>query len=210
VARRGRFIVFEGGEGSGKSTHAARLAQRRDALLTREPGGTALGERLRAILLDGESGALDARAELLLMLAARAEHCAERIVPTLESGRDVVCDRFAGSTLAYQGYGRGLPLAEVRAGCALAAAGLEPDLTILLDVPLAVAARRRERPADLIESAGKDFHERVHAGFATLAGEDPRWVVVDADDVFEVVAARVERAVAEALAAHLEAPEGAR
>lgn len=200
MAPHGKFIVFEGGEGSGKSTQAARLAEHRGALATREPGGTALGERLRAILLDGESGAVDARTELLLMLAARAEHCAERILPALAEGRDVVCDRFSGSTLAYQGYGRGLPLAEVRAGCELAAPGLVADLTILLDVPRAVAATRRARPADLIESAGEAFHARVYAGFLELAASEPGWVVVDGDASFETVAARVDVVVEAAFA----------
>lgn len=174
--RRGRFIAFEGGEASGKSTQAARLAARLDALLTREPGGTPVGEQVRALLLE-PGGDVDARAEALLMAAARAQHVHEVIEPALAEGRDVVTDRFTASSLAYQGYGRGLPLEEVRALSTFATAGLEPDVYVLLDVPPEVAAERRSREHDRMEAAGDDFHRRVHDGFLALA--DERWVVVD-------------------------------
>jgi dTMP kinase len=185
MTRKGRLIALEGGEGAGKSTQAERLARSIGAELTREPGGSALAEAIRGWVLDSPgSAAVDARAELMLLLAARAQHVAEHIGPALRDGRDVVVDRYSGSTLAYQGYGRGLPLEAVRAACELATGGLWPDLTILLDLPVAVGVARRVqsgRPPDRIESAGGGFHERVAAGFLALAAAEPeRWVVIDA------------------------------
>jgi dTMP kinase len=181
------LIAFEGGEGAGKSTQASRLAAALKAEVTREPGGSVLGERVRQLLLDPQlgkaAGWIDARAELMLMLAARAQHVSELIRPRLESGRDVVVDRYSGSTLAYQGYGRGLPLEEIRQACDLATNGLWPDLTILLDVPLEVGAARRmtaSSPPDRIESERDGFHVRVREGFLAEAAADPdRWVVID-------------------------------
>jgi dTMP kinase len=194
---RGRLIVFEGGEGSGKSTQAALLAAKLDAVLTREPGGTPLGEHLRSVLLDPANGEIAPRAELLLMAAARAQHVRERILPVLDDGQDVVCDRFSGSTLAYQGYGRGLPLEDVLVANELATDGLRPDLTILLDLPFDLASLRRSEVADRIESAGSDFHRRVVEGFRQLAAADPEgWVVVDGSLEPNVVAEVVLEAVA--------------
>jgi dTMP kinase len=195
MPRRGRFIVFEGGEGSGKSTQAEALAVALGAELTREPGGTPLGEILRPLMLDHVAGAIDARTELLLMVASRAQHCAERILPALESGHDLVCDRFSGSTIAYQGFGRGLPLADVVAACEVATAGLEPDLTVLLDVPVEIASERRSRTLDAIESAGDQFHDRVRAGFLELAAKDQRWTVVDGTGSIDDIAALVRTIV---------------
>jgi dTMP kinase len=173
------FVAFEGGEASGKSTQAARLASRIGAVLTREPGGTALGERLRAILLDGRD-AVEPRAETLLMAAARAQHVAEVIRPALAAGRHVVCDRFVGSSLAYQGAGRGLGVDAVAAVSAFATAGLAPDVTVLLTVPIdAARARVADGALDRIESAGAAFHARVTEAYAALAAGDPTWVVVD-------------------------------
>ena len=175
----GRFIVFEGGEASGKSTQAKLLAESLGAELTREPGGTELGEAVREIVL-GE-GDIDARAELLLMVAARAQHIAERIRPTLARGTDVVCERFSGSTLAYQGYGRGLPLEDVEVACELAADGLRADLNVLLEVPTEVALARRSRATDRIEAEDLAFHRRVHDGYLELARADPHhWIVLGA------------------------------
>ena len=111
---RGHFIAFEGGDGCGKSTQAARLAEDRGALLTHQPGGTPIGAALRALLLDPQYGEMHDRTEAMLLAADRAQHVEELVLPTLESGRDVVCDRYIGSSLAYQGYGRGLPLDQVR------------------------------------------------------------------------------------------------
>ncbi|MDQ6782859.1 MAG: dTMP kinase [Actinomycetota bacterium] len=194
MASKGRFIVIEGGEASGKSTQANRLAAELGGLLTREPGGTAVGERLRAILLDPALPEIADRAEALMMLAARAQHVAEVIVPALEAGQDVICDRFAGSTLAYQGYGRGLapgPLAEVSAW---AANGLRPDRVILLQVPAPEAAERLHRRGgtDRLEGESAAFFARVGTGFATLAAADPvTWRAVDGVGSTDEVAGRV-------------------
>lgn len=191
---RGVFVAFEGGEACGKSTQAARLAARRNAVLTREPGGTALGERVRAIFLDPATGHVDGRAEALLVAAARAQHVAEVIEPALAAGRDVVTDRFTGSSLAYQGHGRGLPVEEVRRLSAFASAGLEPDLYVLLDVPADVAAVRLGEDRDRMESAGDDFHDRVRRGYAELARTEG-WVVVDGTGTPDEVEAAVFEAV---------------
>jgi dTMP kinase len=198
---RGHFIAFEGGEASGKSTQAQLLATRLGALLTREPGGTALGERVRELLLDPATDDLDARTELLLMAAARAEHVARVIGPSLAAGRDVVCDRFGASSVAYQGHGRGLPPDEVVRVSAWAAAGLEPDLVVLLDVDAATRhARLGDRPdaLDRLESAGEAFHARVADGFRAMAAADPeRWVRFDGsrpvDELAEAIADSVGR-----------------
>ncbi len=149
------------------------------------------------MVLDHLAGELDVRTELLLMVASRAEHVASVVRPTLELGRHVVCDRFSGSTVAYQGYGRGLPLEDVLVACELATNGVVPDLNVLLDVD--VDARRARRPdavSDRIESEGGDFHRRVRAGFLALAAADPaHWVVLDGNASI----ADVERSVAAAL-----------
>jgi dTMP kinase len=175
---RGSFVAFEGGEACGKSTQAARLAARRGALLTREPGGTALGERVRSLFLDPATGHVEPRAEALLVAAARAQHVAEVIEPTLAAGRDVVTDRFTGSSLAYQGFGRGLPVEEVRALSSFATGGVDPDLYVLLTVSPEVAAIRLGSERDRLESAGDDFHARVADGYLALA-EQEGWLVVD-------------------------------
>jgi dTMP kinase len=199
------MIAFEGGEGAGKSTQAERLAAALGAELTREPGGSALGERIRELLLDpgteASADGLDARTELMLALAARAQHVSERIRPALEAGRDVVVDRFSGSTLAYQGYGRGLPLSEIRRACDLATGGLWPDLTVLLHVPVEVGAARRVAAGSLpdrFESQGSEFHVRVTEGFLALAAEDPgSWIVLDGTGDVDDVARHVLDAVRE-------------
>lgn len=196
----GKFIALEGGEGCGKSTQAALLAVRLDAELTREPGGTEIGEQIRAILLGRDLAPIEARAELMLMLAARAQHVAEKIKPWLSAGRDVVCDRFSGSTLAYQGYGRGLPLAEIAVANNLSCAGLEPDLVVLLDLPAEVGVARRVDPEDRIEREDAVFFARVTEGFRAIARSNPdRWAVVGASESIEVVARRVRAVVGERL-----------
>lgn len=187
---RGLFIAFEGGEASGKSTQAARLAARLGAVLTREPGGTPLGERIRDLLLSDE---MDARTEALLMAAARAQHVAEVIAPALAAGRHVVTDRFTASSLAYQGAARGLGIEDVRALSTFATAGLQPDLYVLLDVPLSVASARRPPTDDRFEGEDSAFHERVRDGFRSLV--DDRWLVVDGtlpvQEIEALVASRV-------------------
>ncbi len=192
----GRFIVFEGGEGCGKSTQAARLAGALDAVLTREPGGTELGALVRQVLLDPSTGVVDPRAEALLMAADRAQHVAEVIRPALAAGRHVVSDRFAASSLAYQGFGRGLPVADVRQVSEWAAAGLWPDLIVLLDVPAEVAAARLGHSLDRFEREDAAFHARVADGFRQLAADDPvTWVVIDGSQPVEAVADAVRAAV---------------
>lgn len=195
-----RFIAFEGGEGCGKSTQAALLADAIGALLTREPGGTELGLRLRELLLDPATEHVDPRAEALLMAADRAQHVASVVRPALVAGRHVVSDRFAASSLAYQGYGRGLPLDEVRELSVWATSGTWPDLIVLIDVPVETAAARLGEDLDRFERADDGFHQRVTDGFRELAAADPeRWVVIDGRPAVDVVAAAVRNAVAERL-----------
>jgi dTMP kinase len=196
----GRFIVFEGGDGGGKSTQARLLAGDLGAVLTREPGGTALGERLRAALLDPATGDIDARAEALLMAAARAQHVAEVIRPALDAGRHVVCDRFAHSSIAYQSGGRGLDADEVRRLSDWAVEGSWPDLVIQLEVSAAVAVGRLGAKLDRFEAAGAEFHERVEQTYRALAERNADcWVVVDGDGSIDEVHARVRAAVRERL-----------
>ena len=193
---RGRLIALEGGEACGKSTQAARLATAIGAVLTREPGGTRSGEQIRALLLDEAGPSLVPRAEALLMAAARAQHVAEVIRPALEAGRDVVTDRYAHSSLAYQGHGRRLPVSEVAQLSTWATEDLWPDLVILLDLPGDVASQRRGASADRFESEGEEFHRRVRQGYRQLASEDPlRWRVIDGSGTVEEVAAQVLRLV---------------
>lgn len=194
------LIAFEGGEGSGKSTQARALAQHLGALLTREPGGTAIGARIRDIVVAAEENGLSDRAEALLLAADRAHHVATVIAPALAAGRHVVSDRFVGSSLAYQGYGRGLGVEEVRALSAWATAGLQPALVVLLDVDAAAARARVGRGRDRLEKLGPAFHEAVAQGYAALAEADPeRWAHVDGDAPVDQVAARVRSVVAERL-----------
>ncbi len=190
---RGRFVAFEGGEASGKSTQAATLAARWGAVLTREPGGTAIGRHIRALVLDPANVAINPRAEALLLAADRAQHVREVVEPALEAGRHVVSDRFSGSTLAYQGYGQSLDRDELSWLSTWASSGLEPDLVVLLDVDTSAATgRQRGQALDRLESRRTDFHDRVRAGYRSLAAADPnRWTVVDgsasADEVAEQV-----------------------
>ncbi len=192
---RGRLIALEGPDGTGKTTQASLLATALDALLTREPGGTALGERLRAILLERDGIRITPKAEALLMLAQRAEHTACVLAPALEEGRWVVTDRYTGSTLAYQGYGRGLDMEELALACSWATGGLQPDLSVLLELPGAEARRRqaaRGQLVDRLEDEAASFHHRVAIGYRALAEADPlRWAVVDASGTVDEVAARV-------------------
>ena len=188
---RGRFIALEGGEATGKTTQAGLLAERLGAVLTREPGGTEVGERVRELVLD-PAVRVDFRAEALLMAAARAQHVTEVIEPALAAGRHVVTDRFTPSSLAYQGVGRGLGVAEVAALSAFATGGLEPDLVLLLDLPLDVTAARLSAEPDRLEREGAPFHARVAAAFRQMADADPgRWAVIPADGSVDEVATRV-------------------
>ncbi|HVM07871.1 MAG TPA: dTMP kinase [Acidimicrobiales bacterium] len=187
----GTWIAFEGGEGSGKSTQARRLAETLDAVLTREPGGTPVGERVRAVLLD-PSADIDPRAETLLMAADRAQHVSSVVVPALERGEVIVSDRSAYSSIAYQGHGRGLPFDEVRSISAWASGGRWPDLVFLLDVPDDVRSARMQRDHDRLEAAGAAFHQRVNAGFREMAAADPDgWIVVDGTPPPDEIAAHI-------------------
>jgi dTMP kinase len=196
----GRFIVFEGGDGTGKSTQAKRLAATFNAVLTREPGGTPISEAMRSLWLDADSAAMVDRSEALLIAAARAQHVAEVIRPALASGRHVVSDRYAHSSIVYQGHGRGLDPDEVRRINDWAIEGLWPDLVVLLEVPPEVARQRLGRALDRVEAVGDAFHARVRSAFAALAAADPEhWVTIDGTGSTGQIAARVEAAVRERL-----------
>lgn len=189
VTPRGRFVTFEGIEGAGKSTvvraAVAHLQARgRDAMATREPGGTPLAERVRAIVLDRDREPVPTSAELLLMFAARALHVANLIEPALRRGQWVLCDRFTDATRAYQGGGRGVADADIETLAQLAHPGLAPDLTLLLDLPPALGlarARGRQDGGDRFEDEALAFFERVRTRYLSLAAAQPaRWRVIDA------------------------------
>ena len=196
----GRFITFEGGEGCGKSTQIRLLEQRlrsagKDVLLVREPGGTALAEKIRSLVREESDDPPNSRAETLLFLASRAQVVENVIRPALASGVWVLCDRFADSTFAYQGFGRGLDLEELKQLNFFATGGLKPDKTILLNVSAEVSEKRmraRESAtntsADRMEKAGDDFHFRLRQGFLDLAAAEPeRFAVVQAEGGIEEV-----------------------
>jgi len=206
------FVTFEGIDGSGKSTQiellAAHLRQRgRDVLVTREPGDGSLGRQLRPLLLDLKNTGLSDRAELFLYLADRAQHVHEVVAPALTAGRIVLCDRFADSTVAYQGHGRGLDPAMLQGLNALAVAGVMPELTLVLDLaPETGLARARARNLGVgadttegrFEALALDFHNRVRSGFLELAAAEPgRIRVIDADRPAQEIFSDVLRAVEE-------------
>lgn len=203
---RGCFLVLEGIDGCGKSTQIERLRhwlprsglmpEGRELLVTREPGGSELGQALRQLLLHppGEAAPCST-AELLLYAADRAQHVQQRILPALEAGHWVLSDRFSGSTAAYQGYGRGLSLELIEQLRQIACRGLEPDLTLLLELPLQDSLQRRgHRAADRIEASGEAFLARVCAGFTALAAEEG-WQRVDARQSPEAVSADLQAAI---------------
>jgi dTMP kinase len=183
---RGRFLAFEGPDGSGKSTQIARLqtwAQERGLPLTlvREPGGTAVGERIRQILLDPIHGEMTVRCEMLLYMASRSQLVEERVKPALAQGSCVISDRFVGSTLAYQGAAGGMSEAEIRAVAQVAIGGRWPDLTVLFDVDTDTAMQRLSPLLDRMEGKGAAFHRRVREGYLEQARRDPRGhLVIDA------------------------------
>ena len=197
----GRYIAFEGAEACGKSTQAARLAARLDAVLTRETGGTDIGRRIREILHDTSVHDLAPRAEALLTAADRAQHIEQVVAPALSAGRHVVSDRSVYSTLAYQGYGRMLPLDEVREINQWAVHSWWPELVVLIEVdPVVLDERMRGRDLDRFEREGDEFHARVRAGFADMAAADPhRWVVIDGNRPVDAVEADIVAAVVERL-----------
>jgi dTMP kinase len=193
----GVFIAFEGGEGAGKTTQARLLSiwlrdQGFDVVMTREPGSTKMGMRLRALLLDKQSSGLSPRAETLLYAADRAQHVAEVIQPALRRGAIVVTDRYVDSSLAYQGAGRELKVGEIAEINRWATSGLVPDLTIVLDVPSDVGLTRFASPADRIESEPREFHERVRRGFRALADAEPhRYLVIDGTRAQEEISRQI-------------------
>jgi len=197
----GRYIALEGAEGCGKSTQAARLAAALGAVLTRETGGTPIGARIREILHDTSVTDLAPRAEALLTAADRAQHIEQVVRPALGAGRHVVSDRSVYSTLAYQGYGRGLPVAEIRPINEWAVAGCWPELVILVDVDAeSLHHRMHGRELDRFEREGDDFHARVRDGFRALAEAEPyRWAVIDGADEIDVVEAAIRTAVRDRL-----------
>jgi dTMP kinase len=197
----GRYIAFEGAEACGKSTHAARVAARLDGVLTRETGGTAIGAQIRSILHDPANAALDNRAEALLTAADRAQHLATVVQPALDAGRHVISDRSVYSTLAYQGYGRGLDLDAIRTINRWATKDRWPDLVLFIDVPDDVLERRmRGRTLDRFELEGRDFHARVRDGFAAMAAADPTvWATIDGSGSVTRVGELIDQALAERL-----------
>jgi dTMP kinase len=205
--KRGLFLVLEGVEGAGKTTQAGLLTDWMRRLgvpvtATREPGGTAVGEAIRAVLLDRAELDMPAETELLLVLAARAAFVEQVVRPALERGDVVLADRFSLSTLAYQGYGRGLELERVRALDAFARGGLEPDLTLVLELAPEEGTRRQRaagKGRDRMERAGDDFHARVSAGYCELAaGGDARVRALDARGTPDAVHDRVRGALHDA------------
>ncbi|HUI68732.1 MAG TPA: dTMP kinase [Nitrospirota bacterium] len=206
---KGTFITFEGIEGSGKSTQIVLLANylkshRIKIVLTREPGGTLIGDQIRKILLDPANKGLDPSAELLLYAASRAQHLSEVILPALAAGTIVLCDRFSDATLAYQGYGRGLDKNMIRELDRIVTAGMQPDLTVLLDIDAAAGlarARRRNNNRGLegesrFENEETAFHERVRQGYLALAKKEPERIrVVDASPAQDRIEMEIRKIV---------------
>ncbi len=201
VTSVGRYIALEGAEGCGKSTHAALLAADIDAVLTRETGGTDIGRAIRSILHDPANTELTDKAEVLLIAADRAQHLEQIVRPALLAGRHVVSDRSVYSSLAYQGYGRGVSVDVVRRTSDWALGGTWPELVLLIDVPVDVLVERMaERDLDRFERADDAFHARVRAGFAEMAANDPsRWLVIDGTATQDATARTIRATVRERL-----------
>jgi len=206
--QRGKFITFEGGEGAGKTTQIARLADRLNArdistITTREPGGAPGADSIRSLLVSGATDKWDPVSEALLLYAARREHLKQTIRPALEKGAWVLCDRFADSTMAYQGYGHGISKAFIRTLHAEVVGDDDPDLTLILDIPVDVGVGRAvsrntstRSGEDRFERMDKSFHERLRAGFLDIAANAPERVrVIDADSTPEAITETVWQAV---------------
>ncbi len=200
---QGVFITFEGGEGSGKSSQVERLGQALDSagievIVTREPGGAPAAEDIRALLVNGDADRWTPKSEALLNYAARAEHLRQTIHPALQSGKWVLCDRFADSTTAYQGYGHGLGSDWVAALHQLVVGDLQPDLTIILDIPLQTGLKRAaiRGGVDRYERMDEQFHERLRSGFLEIAERQPeRCTVVDATGSIDEIQATIRQLV---------------
>jgi dTMP kinase len=205
------FITLEGPEGSGKSTQMAALAAHLEAqgyrvLATREPGGTPIGDKVRGVLLDRENTAIHPRTEILLFQASRAQLVEEVIQPALQAGGVVLCDRYADSTLAYQGYGYEYDLDQLKSIVTFATRGLQPDLTLLLDLKVEQGLERKARggPLNRLDAYHLAFHRRIRRGYHLLAQEEPgRWVVVDASGTPDHVQEDLRRIVLERLENHV-------
>ena len=197
------FLTFEGPDGSGKTTQVAPLAEfltqlGYQVLITREPGGTAIGDQIRQVLSDLKNTGMHPRSETLLFLAARAQLVEEVIKPHLEDGYIVLCDRYADSTMAYQGYGHQNDLTQISSLINFATGGLKPDLTLLLDVGAEAGLKRKAEGTEWnrLDAYSLEFHQRVRQGYAALAQAEPeRWVVIDADQPEEKVQERIRKVV---------------
>jgi len=203
------FISIDGGDGCGKSTQVLLLAEwlrssGRDVFTCRDPGTTSLGEAVRSILLHRDDLTISRESEMLLFMAARAQMVRELIRPALESGKIVVTDRFLLATIVYQGYAGGLSVEAVEQVGHVATGGILPDLNFVLDIPLETAEQRLDkRVKDRMEQMGQDYHERVRQGFLTHAKTDPRrYIVIDATQTIENVAAKIHNTVAEHFRLH--------
>lgn len=212
---KGLFITLEGGEGAGKSTQSRRLKSAlesagRDVVLTREPGGTPEAEKIRDLLVQRDGGNWTPMAECLLFFAARQMHVETLIKPAIAAGKIVICDRFTDSTIAYQGYGHGFDISTIQQVAKLSLGDFKPDLTFILDLPVADGLARslkqkdmaggKENTEDRFEKLKIDFHEKLRQGFLTIARNEPnRCVVVDAggsaDDVYNVIWTRIQNAL---------------
>jgi dTMP kinase len=208
ISINGIFITFEGGEGAGKTTQIARVAEVLRAkgfevFTTREPGGNESAEKIRALLLNSEEADWRPLTELFLINAARHEHVAKTILPALRSGKVVFCDRFTDSTLAYQGYAGGLPLSIIEEINTLATEGLQPDVTLFFDVPPSIGLQRSKKrggASDHFEDKDRVFHEKLYAGFKEMVQNNPkRFTVIDATQPLERVTEQCLAAVAKIL-----------
>jgi dTMP kinase len=201
------FVTFEGPEGSGKTTQLRMLAshlrgQGANVLTTREPGGTPIGDRVRAILLDAGHSEMFPTTEFLLFSAARAQHVGQVILPHLDKGGIVLSDRYADSSLAYQGYGHGRDVELLRVITRYATGGLVPDLTLFIDLPVEVGLRRKVGGSgdswNRLEQMGLEYHERVRSGYLAMAAQEPeRWVVIDGTGDLDRIQAEIRRLVAQ-------------
>jgi len=189
----GFFITFEGIEGCGKSTQAKLLydyltSNGKEALLTREPGGTSISEQIRQVLLDPQNKEMTAETELLLYLASRNQHTQQLIIPALNSGKIVICDRYSDSTLAYQGAARKITLDTIKPINNFATHGLVPDITIILDIPVSLHAQRLQgKIVDRIEAESEAFHNKVREAFLEMANDDKRYIVINGEDKIETI-----------------------
>jgi dTMP kinase len=204
------FITIEGPDGSGKTTQVVPLSEYLiqsgyQVLITREPGGTAIGDQIRRVLSDLKNTGMHPRSETLLFLAARAQLVEEVIKPHLEKGYIVLCDRYADSTMAYQGYGHQYEIQQIRSLISFATGGLNPDLTILLDLDVQTGLKRKARGNEWnrLDAYSLEFHERVRQGYAALVEAEPdRWVVIDADQPAD----RIQEMIRKVVGARLPAP----